>query len=334
MITRHITYWATLLIAALLATTAIAQEHKIMVINSYHATYPWVIAHNTALNEGLESSAILSFHYLDTKRESIAEGRRKATELLESIKQHKPDIVVLTDDFALKELGQPIMDEGVPVVFLGINSNPRSYIGTMTLATGVLERPLFKRSIAYIKDILGSDMNRCLVLFDNGTTAKVIVETIFRGRYSSRFSKTDTDIKLNSTYTEWKKSVLLAKKHGYDAIILGLYHTLVDDEGNHVSDEEVANWTSAHSPVPLFGFWDFSIGKNKAIGGLILSGTPQGEEAVIIIKKIIAGYNPRTIQPVTAEYGRFIFSRAGLQRWNITLPEYFNAPTEPIEFVD
>lgn len=334
MRTRSIRYCTIFLMFLFLVTAASAQDTKIMIINSYHAEYPWVVAHNTALRNGLEDTATLSFHYLDTKRRSLAVGRENAMALLESIKQNKPDIVVLTDDFALKELGLPTMNAGIPVVFLGINGNPRNYIGSMTLASGVLERPLLKRSIAYLKDILGTDMKKCLVLFDNGTTAKVIVETDFLGKQSSHFSKTKTDIKLSSTFAEWKDAVLRSKKRGYDVIILGLYHTLVDDEGNHVPDDKVAHWTSAHSPVPVFGFWDFSIGLNKAVGGLVLSGTPQGKEAVTIIKRILAGHSPRTIQPVTAEHGRFVFSRSGLQRWDITLPEYFNNPKEPIEFVE
>ncbi len=70
-----------------------------------------------------------------------------------------------------------------------------------------------------------------------------------------------------------------AKKEGYGAIILGLYHTLVDDRGRHVDDEQVARWTSKHSPVPVFGFWDFSVGKGLAMGGLTLDSEPQGREA-------------------------------------------------------
>lgn len=334
MTSRLIQYCTIFIFALLVASSAVAQQPNVMVINSYHAEYPWVQAHNTALSQGLAGKAVLSFYYLDTKRQPLSEGRKRGNELLSTITQNKPDVVVLTDDFALRELGYPIMNMDIPVVFLGINGNPRHHIGGMTLATGVLERPLLKRSIAYIKDILRGNLHKCLVLFDSGTTAKVVLETIFNGSHSSRFSTTDTSIRLNSKFSQWKKHVLNAKENGFDVIILGLYHTLTDEDGNHVPDEEVATWTSTHSPVPIFGFWDFSIAKDKAIGGLVLSGTPQGVAAASLVRKILNGRSPQTIQPITAEHGRFIFSRSGLRRWNITLPEYFNDPKEPIVFIE
>lgn len=331
---RFINYCASILICFALVSPADAQEKQIMVINSYHAEYPWVISHNTALNEQLEGKATLSFHYLDSKRLSRAESAAKATRILKIFKERRPDMVVLTDDFALKELGNAIMLEGIPVVFLGINANPRDYLGAMTLATGVLERPLLKRSIVYIKDILGDDFEKCLVLFDSGTTAHSLMKTVFHGKSSSTFSYITTDIKLHRTFEEWKEAVQTAKMTGYNAIILGLYHTLVDEQGNHAPDEQVARWTSINSPVPVFGFWDFSIGKGKALGGLVLYGAPQGEEAAKLVLKILAGRSPHTVQPVTAEHGRFKFSRSELKRWNIELPTYFDSPNEPLIFVD
>ncbi|QJB58266.1 ABC transporter substrate binding protein [Pseudodesulfovibrio sp. zrk46] len=317
-----------------LTGTAYAQLPEVMIVNSYHAEYPWVAAHNQGLQDNLKGRAELSVYYLDSKKLSLEEAQKNAQEVLSIIKNDKPSLVIMTDDFALQELGLSTMNEGIPVVFLGINNNPRQYLGSMTLATGVLERPLLKRSIAYIQEILKSRMNKCLVLFDNGVTAQVTLKTVFSGKKRNKFSKTTTDIELMDTFANWKKTVLTAKDQGYEAIILGLYHTLVDENGNHVSDELVANWTSTHSPVPVFGFWDFSIGKNKALGGLVLSGYPQGEAAARLANKILRGREPNTIQPVTAEHGRFVFSISGLKRWNITLPSYFKAPNEPITFVD
>ena len=80
-------------------------------------------------------------------------------------------------------------------------------------------------------------------------------------------------------YSLWQEAVLNAKKNGYEAIFIGLYHTLVDDDGKHVSEQTVLEWTSAHSPVPLFCFWEFSVGTGKAIGGLVLDGVISQSDA-------------------------------------------------------
>lgn len=328
---------ATLLLASFLMVhgTVLANDKaKILIVNSYHAEYPWVVAHNSVLIEELGTKAVLTFAYLDAKRLDEKEKNNKVNEVLELFSSIQPDLVILTDDFALKSLGPRIQKTKTPVVFLGINNNPRNYVDELTQMTGVLERPLLKRSIAYIQEILDGKMNKALVLFDNGMTAKTTMDHVFRGKDRLVFDWTDVDIQLVETYVQWKKAVMTSKQKGYDAVFLGLYHTIQDEHGNHVDDGEIATWTSQNSPLPLFAFWDFAVGADKAVGGLILSGEPQRKEAVKLAIRILSGVSPQDIQPVTAEHGRFIFSRSGLKKWNLILPKYFNNPNEQIMFVD
>ena len=96
---------------------------------------------------------------------------------------------------------------------------------------------------------------------------------------------------------EVAKKVLTDKANEIDFIVVGLYQTIVDEKGNHISAEQVNEWTSANSDIPAFGFWDFSIGKNKAIGGLVIKGYEQGYTAAKIIKRIVAGESVAAIRP-------------------------------------
>lgn len=322
------------LIVLLIHTPAFAAKPKVFVINSYHASYPWVQSHNEALQNELGDTATLSFHYMDTKRISPDQHDQRATLAMEEYWSTKPDLVVLTDDNALRLLGSRISNAGTPVVYLGINENPRQYISHSTKATGVLERPLLKRSIVFIKELLHGRLNKCLVMFDNGSTSCAIVKNTFGGKDSMNFADTTVDLQLVATFFQWKTHVLASKQMKYDAIILGLFHTLVDEEGNHVPDAMVSQWTSENSPVPVFGFWDFAIGKRKAIGGLVLAGEPQGREAAKLIKRVLAGEDPMTVEPVTAEHGRFVFSRSQMKRWGITIPANFVHPGEELIYVD
>lgn len=330
--TCHI--FSCLLVLIVFAGIAFAQPQKVLVINSYHAEYPWVVDHNTALKKTLGDTAHLTFFYMDTKRLPKGEHMEMADRAMAAYEAEKPDVVVLTDDNALMALGKRVTAKGTPVVYLGINNNPRKYLGKMLLATGVLERPLLKRSIVYLNDILGGDLQKCLVLFDDGTTAHTLKAEVFQERDSLSFANTVTDIRCIKHLDDWERTVLSAKEKGYDAVILGLYHTLTDQDGNPVDSEEVAMWTSENSPVPLFGFWDFTIGKGKAIGGLVLAGEPQGREAGKLVLRILSGEDPHNVQPVTAEHGRFVFSNHELQRWNIELPGYFKNPSESIIYIE
>ena len=117
------------LFSILLVGTAHAQQKKVMVINSYHAEYPWVVAHNTALKNVLEDKVDLSFFDMDTKRFPIDKHKERASLAMAAFETEQPDIVVLTDDNALKTLGNKITLSGTPIVYLGINDNPRKYLG-------------------------------------------------------------------------------------------------------------------------------------------------------------------------------------------------------------
>ena len=110
------------------------------------------------------------------------------------------------------------------------------------------------------------------------------------------------------------------RQNGYEAIFLGLYHTLTDEQGLHVSEQQVLAWTSANSPVPLFGFWEFAVGPHRTIGGLVLDGHTQGEKAAELANAILAGTAPQALSPRAAQRGEYLFSRSELARWQLEAP--------------
>ncbi|MEZ7198623.1 ABC transporter substrate-binding protein [Pseudodesulfovibrio karagichevae] len=318
----------------LLPCPAWAGLPHVMVVNSYHAEHPWVRAHNAALLEKLAGKARVTCLDLDTKRIPRSQFREAAERAWRAVLADRPDVVVLTDDNAVRLLGRRVMDGGIPLVFLGVNDNPRKYLGGMDAATGVLERPLFKRSLLYLQDILGPTLKRCLILFDRGETSLVIRETTFKNQTSLRLGKTDVDILFLDTVAQWREAILSARDKNYDIIFAGLYHSFSDEAGNHIPSDDILAWSSANSPVPLFGYWDFAVGKGRAVGGLVNSGRPQGEAAAELVLRILAGERPGSLYPVIPKDGQFVFSRYELQRWGILVPLDIIKADEPVLFVD
>lgn len=300
---------------------ALAETDTILLINSYHRNYDWVTLYTKAFTEEIGGTAdIISFD-MDTKRlpdDIFAERARLALAFLD---ETRPDIVVTGDDNALKHLGPAIIERGYPLVYLGINNNPRFYIGSTHRATGVLERPLLKRSIVFLHEIFGDRLARCLVLFDVGITSDVIMYTMFKGGDTVSFGGIDVDLKRTNDWKQWQETVLNARRDGYDAIILGLYQRLKDEAGNAVTEDDVIRWTCANAPVPPFGFWANNVGPDRAVGGLVLSPIPQGRIAAGMVRSVLVGEPIGNIQPIKAEQGEFLFSRKGLEKWDITLPE-------------
>ena len=298
--------------------SAYAFEHKVVVVNSYNKGLSWVDTHNGIIERGLEGDADIEFYYLDFKRLDKKESERRALEAKAAIERTHPDVVVLSDDFALKSLGQFLVDRDIPVVFLGINGNARMYVNNIRKITGVFERPLVKRSVAYLEEIIGA--GKYLVLMDNSFTTGVFIRESLNGKTHLDVAGAHADITLAKTLDEWKDKVIDSKANGYACIVVGTYHIFKDKQGRHIPSVEILKWTSSHSPVPVFGLWDFSIGEGQAVGGYVLSGVEQGRETLKIVKRILSGEKVESIQPIIGKKGQLLFSGAEMKRWGIEIP--------------
>lgn len=266
---------------------------EILVISSYHPEYLWDQSYNASLVANLKGEHHISHFYMDTKRRPAEEFDQIAERALAYYNQVKPDLVVLGDDNAINYLATSIASLGTPVVFLGMNENPRhkGFVGHPKI-TGVLERPLLKRNISEMSQLMGG-IKKALVLFDSSNVALTAIEDEFKTQTELRVGQTRVNSQLLGDYDLWQEAVLNARQNGYQAIFIGLYHTLIDEQGHHVDERQVLEWTSAHSPVPLFCFWEFTVGKGKAIGGLVLDGHDQGAKAAELVNAILEEPSPR-----------------------------------------
>ena len=152
---------------------------------------------------------------------------------------------------------------------------------------------------------------------DSNPTSYAILETSFDDKFHQNISGVKVDISLEKTFNDWKLNTSSLQDSGYDALIIANYAALTDGQQQNVSLDDVSEWTSKNSPVPMFAFWRYSIGKGKAIGGLIISGVQQGVEAAKIVNHyFVTGKLPSITTPVR---GSLMFSEHELRRWNIKL---------------
>ncbi|QIR15911.1 ABC transporter substrate-binding protein [Shewanella aestuarii] len=299
----------------------------ILVIKSYHAENPWDTSYKQALEAALNAEHDMFYFEMDTKRLPESQYLAQADAAWQLYNKLKPALVILGDDNALKYMGPKLTATQTPVVYLGINANPRNYgVTQKDQISGVLERPLLKRSMVMLNAIL--PIKKLLVLFDSASTSKVIREDSFNNQDSLTLNGIQIDLKFIDNYSQWQSLVLSAKQQNYDAMIVGLYQALFDDSGNHVDPEQVIEWTSTHAQVPPFGFWDFSVGEQKTIGGFVISGYEQGLLASQIALQMLAGKHAIKIQ--TSEQGHFLFSKNQLAKWKIVLPPEIDDKSEKV----
>ncbi|TIH18469.1 hypothetical protein D0S45_04430 [Marinifilum sp. JC120] len=304
-----------------LCVTTVQAKPKVLFIESYHAEYAWDQEQRAGLESVFQDQVELCNFQMDTKRVTAAQYLEKAELAWQYYLKINPDVVVISDDNALMLLAGRFLKTETPVVYMGINNNPRNYTPLGRNITGVLERPLYKRTVKYLKDLLIFGEGKTLILLDKGTTSQVFKHSVFRDSDSMVIGGIKADVRSFADYGRWQEAVERASNDGYKAIVIGLYHRLFED-GHNIDGEEVLRWTSENSPVPVFAFWEMSVGKDKAVGGMVLSGEVQGRAAGKIVMKILDGVPVSSIQPVIPTQGEFVFSQSELDRWKIRLPHY------------
>ena len=322
----------TVVFVLIIMTCAVTAHAKprVLYIESYHSGYKWDQELSNGLEGVLGDKADLFHFQMDTKRLPASEFVTRADLAWQYYLELKPDLVVLADDNALSLMAERFLATATPVVYMGINSNPRKYAPLGKNITGVLERPLYKRTVRYLKELLFIGTGKVLILLDDSTTSRAFKTSIFNGENTQKISGIKTDVVVISYLKDWKGAVLGALKNNYRAIVIGLYHRIFEGD-TYVDSEEILEWTSAHSPVPVFAFWEMSVGKGKAVGGMVMNGEVQGEAAGKMVLDILGGTSVKSIKPVIPEQGRFIFSRAELDRWKIRLPRYIAERSRIVE---
>jgi len=308
-------------------------KQKILVIESYHSEFDWDISYIQGIQSVLKDEFELHYFQMDTKRIATSLHKERSDKAWDMYKRIAPDLVILGDDDALQYLSERFMQVTTPVIYLGINNNPRNYnIYQSKNISGVLERPLFKRAIPIVAQILPQKVKRILVMFDNSVIAHTIVEEVFAGKTKMKISDVEVDIKLIANWSEWQNTLLRSADNNYDAVFIGLFHTLKDSNNRHVPEAQVLNWSSNNTPIPPFGFWDFSIGHDKNIGGLVIFGFEQGKLAAEMAKEVLLNKKqPYQLGTKTAEKGRYLFSRKALRKYGLILPEKIAQRTSYIE---
>lgn len=307
--------------AMLFALSQPVWAETVFVVDSYHAAYPWSSECRGGLQEELLHGIDVQFFEMDTKRYPDSRFAERAEAAWKACIRAHPDLVVLMDDNALRFLGKRMSDAGFPVVFMGINGNPRRYFSAHSIpynVSGVLERPLLMRSVKYLGEFLQAPAKRFLVMMDDAYTSDAIIESSLGGRRDRLVSGIEVETFLTGDFGAWKRRVHRVGAGNYDAVILGSYAALEDDDGNQVPLDDVTVWTAANCRVPVFSFWHFSVGKGKAIGGLLISGVEQGKAAARIVNRYLtSGEMPALDIPAK---GALVFSEHELARWGITLP--------------
>ena len=278
----------TLPIMALFSSCHMQEKgrYKIVYVNSYHQGHP----PSDQITDGLmESLPVDSFeviaHFMDTKQNSSLDYiENRAAGLLDSIKNENPDLLVVSDDNAVKYLVQPhFQDQDLPVVFCGVNWSADQYGLSQNNITGILELLPVGEVMATMQSYYPS-MQKLLVLNENTTTSrktKPILDTLM-----NRLGIEVTHV-LVDDFESWKASFEEGNRF-YDIIYLQTHGAIKN--WNH---DEALKFINLHIKVPLVTCEDHMM--PYSIFGMTQVSREQGTWAAETARKILLGTPPSEI---------------------------------------
>ncbi len=295
-------------------------RHKILLVHSYHRSYPWVDTITHGVHMALEGQNIqLEAFYMDTKRYTTEAWKRQSGNTAKDIvAQWQPHVIVAADDNAQRYFAQDYANQSwPPIVFCGVNAALSAYGYPASNITGILERPHFEENLRMVSQLL-PQANRVAIITDDSPTSAGAIEHIKDTPAPWCIALCEQPV----TFQQWKSAVEKAQNQA-DVIAVYMYHT-IKRSGSEVSVEptEVMAWTVQNSRLPIIGFFDFAV-DDGALCGYMESGMEHGLEAGRMVGKILAGQRPSEIPVITALKGQAMVNLDTANRLTIDIPEGF-----------
>lgn len=318
--------------AFLFAATAVSsaaplpqKEARVLVLHSYHAGQSWTESVMQGIREVFapESPAIrLHAEYLDTKRNPDPAYLDAFDKLLRSkLAGLSFDLILVSDNDAL-DLALSYRDElypHLPIVFCGINNFMPEMIADRAGITGVVEEPSYRETLELALRFHPRIREVIVVGRDDTLTERLILEDQAQALRALE-GRVRADFWINLSAEELQARLPELQ----DGRIVMLATTLRNRAGRVLSYGESCRLVRAVCPVPLYGGWDFFLGKG-IVGGRLVSGLRQGRLAAEMGLNILRGADPATLPVVDTESNNaYMFDYLELRRFAIpesTLPD-------------
>jgi ABC-type uncharacterized transport system substrate-binding protein len=159
---------------------------KIFYINSYHEGYAPSDQKMLAIQQtiALQPNVVLKIFFMDAERHQDGKSiQSKTDEALKAIRDFNPDVIIASDDDAVKYVIAPHFRKSVvPVVFCGVSWTCQQYGLPTASVTGILEAPPVRETVQTLRKYY-PEMKSLIVLGGNSVSERKNLkpmESIFR----------------------------------------------------------------------------------------------------------------------------------------------------------
>lgn len=263
-----------------------SRKADVLYINSYKPGYPLSDEIMEAIKkEFSDKKASLSIFFLDSKTNPTDDSiKAKALEAFSLAKQIKPDLIILSDDNAVKYFGTVYKDSlPVPFVFCGVNWDHRVYNLPSDQFTGMLEVLPVREIISILK--LNQPNAKELGILSENTNSERKNQV-----YLNTLTGMENVYRLADNFTEWKQ-MFIDLSSTCDFIFLPTNGAV-----KYWNDEEAVKFIREHIKVPVFTCDNFMM--KYCVFGMTKVTSEQGEWAAKTAWLILDGKKVSEIQVV------------------------------------
>jgi diguanylate cyclase (GGDEF)-like protein len=297
----------------------IRDTKKVLILNSYHQGFTWTNEETSGIMDYLSNSDMnmnTMVEYLDWKNYPTTDNLIYLYDyFLYKYQNEQIDIIITTDDkalnFAIEHRADLFSD--APIVFCGVNQEGYEKIAkNQHNVTGTLELIDPTETIRIAKSI-NSDVKNIYLLSDNSesglSTGKIVTDSL-------KEIYPDLNI-VPCNEMNYKDILEQVRRLNDDSIVL--ITTYFTDVDNNILDlEYITREVSANSSVPVYHLYDFGL-NDGALGGAMLSGRLQGEQAAGLAVRILHGEDVDKVTIIQEPAIRTAFNYDQLVRFGVSL---------------
>lgn len=272
----------TLIICSLFLFSGCQKPPKrVFYVNSYHQGYPPSDEVFEAIQHTLDSvqGIHLESFFLDSKRNPSPEKIQENVALaLEQIHKLKPDLIIASDDDAVKYLVVPhFREKEIPIIFCGVNWSADQYGLPAANVTGMLEVLPLHENLQQVKKF-NPESRKMLILSENSTSEqnnRILLDTLFRA------AGFEPEYELVNEFAEWETAFIAANKN-FDLIYLPTNGSI-----KNWNKAEALETVSQNIKVPVITCDDFMM--PYCVFGMTKVASEQGEWAAKTALEILKG---------------------------------------------
>lgn len=311
---------------------AFEDKKNVLLLHSFHTGYQWTDDITKAVLQTLNNNKQinLSIDYLDAERFFSLEYFSVQRQFLSHKYQDTSfDVILCADDraFSFALANRTSLFSDIPIVFCGINSFEKEMLQEQVNITGVNETTDIKKTVELMMANHPETRN-IHVINDRtllGDSLKYEIIAISRQHPEVKWF-------FPAIYNKQQLQLQLSSLTKGDVVLLGAFSR--DLSGDYIEPDETVELLSQNKDVPLYGLWDFYLGKG-IVGGYLTSGWFQGESAAKIAMQIIDGQDADSIKVIMENPNSCKIDFNALQYYGVSMdgiPEDCEVINFPVSF--